>query len=151
PNSGLTGLTDVVDPPDFRAVFRDCPGGQPESAIMDLAADFDGDGSTDIHGGNDIFYGRGAHNLLLTSIDDGIGNVTSVYYDKALSDPAPTYTHTCDGESTWPETCLKRMSGLVAEHTEGLREAISGLGVRVNRKYRYTYSNARVSTAGQGW
>jgi RHS repeat-associated protein len=146
PNSGLSAIADARDPQEFVKQRR---GGacDTEAAAIRLVSDFDGDGSTDINVAGDIYYGKAGHAWLLTRVQDGLGAVTNIKYDKPSTDDGlPTYDSTCTGP-TWPERCLKRMSGLVAEHTEGFKRD----GDVAERRFRYTYSNARMSTTGHGW
>jgi hypothetical protein len=50
----------------------------------------------------------------------------------------------------WPETCLKKMTGLVSGHEEGF--TITAIpGEVVEREYSYTYFNARMNLTGHGW
>src|SRR5262249_39180471 len=53
----------------------------------------------------------------------------------------------CQG-STWPEKCLRRMTGLVGSHQEGFVGSNSDV---FERTYTYQNFNGRMNTTGQGW
>jgi RHS repeat-associated protein len=112
-------------------------------AEFNTSGDVDADGNADLIGPQGIWYGKGAKNMLLSRVEDGLGNVIRVAYDAA-----GTYSHTCTG-SNWPEACLRRMTNLVSRHTEGVIDN-DGSEV-VEREYRYAYWNARYNVAGHGW
>jgi RHS repeat-associated protein len=119
--------------------------GNTSSAAFRVVGDLDGDGSQDLFGVADtVMYGNSAHNLLLSKVKDGFGNVINIHYDADN-----TYENSCDNGPRWPVTCLPRMSGLVSSHNEGIENG-SGLEV-VERSYRYTYTNARMDVTGHGW
>jgi RHS repeat-associated protein len=111
------------------------------------AGDLDADGNPDLFGDTTgVFYGKGSGNTALSRVVDGVGNVISVSY---FQEPE-TYKadESCSG-ATWPETCLKRMQGIVASHSEGVRSA-SGQEL-IERRYTYKYWNARMSVTGHGF
>lgn len=121
-------------------------------ARFTTSGDVDGDGNLDLFGNYRVHYGSGLHKMLLAKVTDGLGNVIHVNYD------APdTYHASCSTTpgSQWPESCVKRLRGLVSSHTEGFADtSVQGgthVGERVERSYQYTYENARVSATGHGW
>ncbi len=113
-------------------------------AEFNTSGDVDADGNADLIGPQGIFYGKGAKNMLLSRVEDGLGNVINVTYDEQ-----GTYNQTCTG-STWPETCLRRMNNLVSGHTEGVIDN-DGTSEVVEREYKYAYWNARYNVTGHGW
>ena len=114
----------------------------PFPASFALAADADGDGNRDLMGPSGVFYG-GSKKQLLSLVVDGLGNFVGIGYDGE-----GTYEMDCTGP-TWPETCVKRMNGLVSAHTEGFMGS-DGSPV-IERRTTYRYRNARVNVTGQGW
>jgi RHS repeat-associated protein len=142
PNSAINSVSVVEAPNDLQRISLGCaevPG------TIEMIGDFDADGAMDLFGEGRAYYGKGKHTLLLKSVKDGLGNITSVAYD------GPTTYKTnnnCTG-TTWPEQCLKRMTGLVSEHTEGV--VLDDGSVPWERRTTYTYENARMSTTGHGW
>jgi YD repeat-containing protein len=113
---------------------------------VEMVRDVDGDGSADIMGGGSIFYGKGARNGLLSKVRDGLGNQVEVEYHDA-------YKATCADAQQWPERCLKKMQGLVSGYTAGFTyKAADGTGYfNDERRYSYSYENARLSMTGHGW
>jgi hypothetical protein len=119
--------------------------GLPVEASFRLAGDLDGDGNIDLVGPRGVFYGSGVRNTLLSQVVDGLGNLTTITYDN----PGTYKTDEKCGGSTWPETCLKQMAGLVGSHQEGFVGS-NGQDV-IERSYSYSNSNARMNLTGQGW
>jgi RHS repeat-associated protein len=113
---------------------------------IDIIRDVDGDGSVDLIGGSSIFYGKGVRNGLLSKVRDGLGNEVHVeYYD--------AYKATCSEPQQWPERCLKKMQGLVSGYAAGFTYKFpDGIGYfNEERRYSYSYENARLSMTGHGW
>jgi RHS repeat-associated protein len=123
------------------------PGGAFIHGHFQKAGDLDGDGTPDLFGSGGVFYGSGSKNMTLSRVVDGVGNVIRVSY---FQEPN-TYEadESCRSGTTWPETCLKRMQGIVASHTEGVLTASDE--ELVERRYTYRYWNARMSVTGHGF
>src|SRR5262249_17371849 len=83
------------------------------NGFFTTSADIDGDGNIDLFGANGtVFYGSGLKNTLLKKVVDGLGNFVEVTYGEADTDDH------CNG-TTWPEKCIKHMTSLVRNHSEG--------------------------------
>jgi RHS repeat-associated protein len=148
PDGWATSFT-AHEADDIRMVIETPSGTAEHPGRIRMSADVDGDGNPDLFGDNGVFYGRGKNNTLLEKVTDGLGNLTSIRYD----DDAYTYTGECPG-GTWPETCAKRLSGLVSGHSEGFIYSATGGGAGqevYDRVFEYKYENARYHTAGHGW
>ncbi len=104
------------------------------------ATDLDGDGNPDVFGEQGFYFGSGVNSTLLTRVVDGVGNVTRVSYGG--------YINRCSG-STWPETCLKQLTGIVGTQQVGFLDN-DGSEV-IERTYNYSFTNARFNVAGAGW
>jgi RHS repeat-associated protein len=132
-----------LDPPDLLH-FNPISGNITPAAFR-VVGDLDGDGNQDLFGVADtVMYGKSFHNLLLSKVKDGFGNVVNIQYDFP-----GTYENACGEGSHWPVTCLPRVNGLVSSHNEGVDNG-SGFET-IERSYRYTYSNARMDVTGHGW
>jgi len=140
PNSDVSAFS-LTPLPEIQRVIGD--QGNQTTATFNAAADINGDGAVDLFGPHGIFYGHPVKTRLLSSVVDGSGNYTSISYDEP-----GRYGDTCTG-STWPETCLKHMTGLVTSYTQGVKNADgSGNG---EHAFSYTYLNGRTNVAGHGW
>jgi len=132
---GSTPLTDI---------HLQIPGGNLVNGAFDLAADVDGDGATDLFGHQGIFYGIPGRTELLTSVVDGVGNQVTIRYDETNA-----YSSDCSG-TQWPDTCLKRMTGLVTSYNESVVEQ-DGTTASPERGVSYKYQNGRMNLTGHGW
>jgi RHS repeat-associated protein len=145
------GLGTAVSPTDAQLLW---PRGGPSNPGLlvpggfRMVGDVDGDGSPDLFGNKMPFYGKGQRNRLLKRVVDGAGRFTAIQYD--ANSPSATYTNTGAGScgTTWPDTCLKRMSGLVSSYDEGY---VTNVGDTLERSHQYQYVNAHVSVTGEGW
>jgi RHS repeat-associated protein len=136
--------------PSFASDIR-IPVGDPavlRNAPIALAADLDGDGNTDLFtkDGAQALYGSGLRNTLLSRVEDGLGNFVTVNYSGTSERSG--YEGACQN-TTWPETCIPRLTSLVTSHSQGFVNA-AGDDV-TERSYEYKYRNARVSATGLGW
>jgi RHS repeat-associated protein len=143
PNGDVTAFN-PLHVPEIQYYFPD-PGGFRDSTFNGVA-DLDNDGNADVFGVGS-WYGKGAKNTLLNRVEDGVGNLIKVRYDSG----AVNTTADCVGTTTatWPDTCVKKLTGLVSSHSEGLVDK-DGNEV-IERTFTYTYTNPRVSVTGHGW
>ncbi len=134
-NASAVWATDILMP-------NPTSGEPPLPGYWNGVSDVDGDGNVDLLSSG-VYYGSGSKNGALIRVVDGLNNFVRVTYDDDAYE-----TNTDCNFQTWPETCLKRVHGLVSEHTEGV---LLGLGESAQRRYSYKYLNAHVNVTGHGW
>jgi RHS repeat-associated protein len=126
----------------------------PVNARFSGATDMDGDGAVDLFGSQGIFYGFPGKIQLLKTVVDGLGNAVSIDYDgkaSLISSVPEGYDGTCGGAS-WPDQCLKHMTGLVTAYSEGALESVSDSTTFTSEhSVAYAYQNARMNLTGHGW
>ena len=111
-----------------------------------VAADFNGDGCTDIAGfigpGNqwEVKLVGGVHPDLITKVTNGHGVATKFTY-KPLTDSS---VHTADTDATWARIDFRAPLYVVASYS-------TGNGVGGERKFTYHYTGAEMNLAGRGF
>jgi len=123
-------------------------------ADFTMSADIDGDGHLDLLGSSSaVFYGTG--DVSLSRIKDGLGKIVDIYYGSYQGAGGYKKDERCAAYNTpgsaWPEKCLPRMSGIVAEHIERVSDPANGGTETAERYYTYTFTNGRMNLTGHGW
>jgi RHS repeat-associated protein len=138
----------VLTPKEDTSIIGQMADGSPRPGGFSVAADIDGDGNIDVFGPDGFFFGSGAQNTLLERVVDGLGNVTRVTYG-GYKDACPaSSSSTAVAGSTWPETCLHTMTGVVSSVQYGYVEDNQD---QIEKTDTYNFTNAHVSVAGAGW
>ncbi len=141
PNSDASAFLTAIVATDVQAHTAD---GAVISSTFDGATDIDADGNIDLLGPHGTNYGHRAQYQQLSRVTDGVGNVVTIKYDEPNA-----YTDTCTG-STWPETCLRRMTGLVSSYSNQVIDNDNQTLVGES-SHSYTYTNGRMNTEGHGF
>jgi RHS repeat-associated protein len=129
----------------------------PDEALRDWkVADINGDSSPDLvigAGGLRVHLGQGARANLLTQVTDGMGKQYTIRYDAVRSG---VRTYTVGEACPYPTKCVRDPGPLVSEYevhqVKGIPNPTGApFGEFKQRRFAFTYADAKTDTRGWGW